>query len=158
VVVMGLGGAWAVLKGLFTAPASGSFGIPKTPEQCPRLYQALAEVAGRVDTSPVDEVYLAPGSGIGVHQEGRGPFGIFGVKRRVLTLGLSTLHFLTQGELKAILAHEYAHFSHADTFYNRFIYQVTLSIESALNGLGASGGALNYVNPFYWFLYLYYRC
>jgi Zn-dependent protease with chaperone function len=148
VVVMGLGGAWAVIKGLFTAPSSGSFGLPKTPEQCPRLYQALAEVAGRVDTNPVDEVYIAPGSGIGVHQEGRGPFGVFGVKRRVLTLGLSTLHFLTQGELKSILAHEYAHFSHADTFYNRFIYQVTLSIETALGGLGASGGALNYVNPF----------
>jgi Zn-dependent protease with chaperone function len=158
VVVMGLGGAWAVLRSLFAAPSKGSFGLPKTPEQHPRLYQALAEVAERVDTGPVDEVYVAPGAGIGVHQEGRGPFGVFGVKRRVLTLGLSTMHFLTRGELKSILAHEYAHFSHADTLYNRFIYQVTLSIGSALNGMGAAGGTLNYVNPFYWFLYLYYQC
>src|SRR5262249_22604975 len=58
---------------------------------------------------------------------------------------------------KAILAHEYAHFSHADTFYSRFIYQVQMSIQEALNGMGLSGGKLNYVNPFYWFLYLYYR-
>ena len=157
VAVMGLGGAWAVLRSLFAAPARGAFGVPKTAEQCPRLHAALGEVARRVDTSPVDAVYLAPGSEIGVHQEGRGPFGVFGVKRRVLTLGLSTMHFLTVGELKSILAHEYAHFSHADTFYNRFIYQVSLSIQSALNGMGAAGGRLNYVNPFFWFLYLYYK-
>jgi Zn-dependent protease with chaperone function len=157
VVVIGLGGVWAVLRSLFARPASGSFGLPKTAADCPRIYQVLAEVAGRVDTGPVDEVYVAPGSAIGVHQEGRGPFGIFGVKRRVLTLGLSTMHFLTVEELKAILAHEYAHFSHSDTFYSRFIYQVTLSIEQALNGMGSSGGAFNYVNPFYWFLLLYYK-
>jgi Zn-dependent protease with chaperone function len=157
VVVLGLGGVWAVLKSLFAAPSRGGFGLAKTPEECPKLYQALNDVAGRVQTSPVDEVFIAPGSGIGVHQEGRGPFGVFGVKRRVLTLGLSTMYFLTVGELKSILAHEYAHFSHADTFYNRFIYQVNLSIQQALNGMGASGGKFNYVNPFYWFLYLYYR-
>jgi Zn-dependent protease with chaperone function len=67
------------------------------------------------------------------------------------------MHYLTVGELKSILAHEYAHFSHADTFYNRFISQVSLSIQQALQGMGASGGTLNYVNPFFWFLYLYHR-
>jgi Zn-dependent protease with chaperone function len=156
VVLIGGGMAWAVFRSLFSKPSSGSFGIPKTAADCPRLHQAIAEVATRVDTDPVHEVFLAPGSAIGVHQEGRGPFGIFGVKRRVLTLGLSTLRFLSAGELRAILAHEYAHFSHKDTFYSRFIYQVHLSIEAALQGMGGSGG-INYVNPFYWFLYLYYR-
>src|SRR5262249_25274800 len=53
--------------------------------------------------------------------------------------------------------HEYAHFSHRDTFYNRFIYQVQLSISQALQGMGESGGKLNYMNPFFWFLYLYYK-
>jgi Zn-dependent protease with chaperone function len=158
IVVLGLGGAWAVLKSLFTRPASGSFGLPKSAKECPRLHQIIGDVARRVDTDPVDEVYLAPGSEIGVHQEGRGPFGIFGVKRRVLTLGLSTMRFLTVGELEAILAHEYAHFSHRDTFYGRFIYQVHMSIGQALWGMGQVGGNLNYVNPFYWFLFLYYKC
>ncbi len=149
IVVAGLGMTWSVLKSVFARPGTGSFGLPKKADDCPRLHQVIAEVARRVDTRPVDEVYLAPGSAVGVHQEGRGPFGLFGVKRRVLTLGLSTLHYLTVGELKAILAHEYAHFSHQDTFYSRFIYQVTLSIEHALYGMGQSGGVINYVNPFY---------
>jgi Zn-dependent protease with chaperone function len=157
VAVVGLGMAWAVLKSIFSRPKQGGFGLPKTRAQCPRLYDLLQGVAERVDTRPVDEVFLAPGSSIGVHQEGRGPFGIFGVNRRILTLGMSTLHFLTLSELQAILAHEYAHFSHRDTFYNRFIYQVQLSIGQALQGMGQSGGAINYVNPFFWFLYLYYK-
>jgi Zn-dependent protease with chaperone function len=157
VVVVGLGMAWAVFKSLFSRLATGSFGLPKTPADCPRLHEMLAEVARRVDTESVREVFVAPGSAIGVHQEGRGPFGIFGVKRRVLTLGLSTMHYLTVAELQAILAHEYAHFSHRDTFYSRFIYQVELSIEQALGGMGQAGGQLNYVNPFFWFLYLYYK-
>jgi Zn-dependent protease with chaperone function len=157
IVVVGGGGAWAVVKSLFARSGSGSFGLPKTPADCPRLHELLADVPHRVDTEPVSEVYLAPGSSIGVHQEGRGPFGIFGVKSRVLTLGLSTMRFLTISELRAILAHEYAHFSHSDTFYSRFTYQVHLSIEHSLQGTGQSGGKLNYVNPFYWFLYLYYK-
>jgi Zn-dependent protease with chaperone function len=157
VVIAGGGAAWAVLKSVFARPGRGSFGLPKTSADCPRLHQVLTDVARRIDTEPVDEVFVAPGSSIGVHQEGRGPFGIFGVKRRVLTLGLSTMRFLTVSELQAILAHEYAHFSHRDTFYNRFIYQVELSINQALSGMGQSGGYLNYINPFFWFLYLYYK-
>jgi Zn-dependent protease with chaperone function len=157
IVVIGGGMIWAVLKSMFARPASGSFGIKKTPADCPKLYGALQEVARRVDTSPVDEVYLAPGAEIGEHQEGRGPFGIFGTKRRVLTLGLSTMRSLTADELKSILAHEYAHFSHKDTFFSRFVRSVDLSIHTALSGMAEAGGWLNYVNPFYWFLYLYYR-
>jgi Zn-dependent protease with chaperone function len=158
IIVVGLGAAWAVFKSLFSKPASGSFGLPKTVEEEPRLHQVLGDVARRVDTDPVHEVYVAPGSEIGVHQEGRGPFGMFGVKRRVLTLGLSTMRFLTVNELEAILAHEYAHFSHRDTFYSRFIYQVHLSIGQALWGMGQVGGNFTYFNPFYWFLFLYYKC
>jgi Zn-dependent protease with chaperone function len=154
---VGFGGAWAVLKSAFHRPQSGGFGIKKTGPDCPRLYATLEEVARRVDTDPVDEVYLAPGSSVSVHQEGRGPFGLLGAKKRVLTLGVATMNFLSINELKSVLAHEYAHFSHRDTFYSRFIYQVHMSIESALHGMGQSGGYYNYVNPFFWFLYLYYK-
>jgi len=157
IIVVGLGMVWAVVKSMFARMGSGSFGIAKTEKDCPKLFEALREVARRVDTSPVDEVYIAPGTELAVHQEGRGPWGMFGTKRRVLTLGLATLRTLTIPELKSILAHEYAHFSHQDTHYSRFIHRVDLSIHTALSGMGAAGGKLNYVNPFFWFLVLYYR-
>src|SRR5262249_791780 len=114
VLIAGIGGAWAMFKCLFAKPARGAFGLQKSADAFPCLHGLLAEVDQKVDTQPVDQLYLAPGSSIGVHQEGRGPFGLFGVKQRVLTLGLSTMQFLTVDELKSILAHEYAHFSHRD--------------------------------------------
>jgi Zn-dependent protease with chaperone function len=157
IVVIGLGAAWAIAKSVFASAARGSFGLPKSPEECPRLHQVVREVAERVNTRAVDRVFIAPNSAISVHQEGRGPFGIFGVKERVLTLGVSALNFITVGELKSILAHEYAHFSHSDTFYSRFIYRVDLSISTALQGIAASGGWVTYVNPLFWFLYWYYK-
>jgi Zn-dependent protease with chaperone function len=151
------GGTWAVVKALFAGFGGDSFGIVKTRLDCPRLHEVLAEVAGRLDTESVDQVYVAPGSTIGVYQQGRGPFGLFGPRRRVLILGLSTVHFLTVSELKSILAHEYAHFSHQDTFWSRFIYQVSLSVRTAMDGMAAAGGWVTYVNPFYWFFYLYHK-
>ena len=157
ILIVGLMMAWAVFRSLFAKAGTGGFGIRKTETDEPQLHGLLAEVAQRVDTDPVNEVYLGPGSEIGVHQTGRGPFGIFGVKQRVLTLGLASLQYLTADELRSILAHEYAHFSHGDTFTGRFIHQVTLSIEQSLRGMGEAGGAMNYVNPFFWFMYLYYK-
>jgi Zn-dependent protease with chaperone function len=157
VIVVGLGMAWAVVKSVFASYDFGNFGIRKTAENCPAFYAAAREVAARVDTSPADEVRFTPGSGISVHQEGRGPFGIFGVKRRILTVGVATVRFLTVSEFKSILAHEFGHFSHKDTFYARFVYQVTVSIRTALQGMGTAGGRLNYANPFYGFLVLYYK-
>lgn len=158
IAVLGAFMSWAVLASIFSKPPTGAFGILKTPEQLPQVHELIRDVAKRVDTEPADEVYIAPGTEFGVHQEGKGPFGIFGVNKRVLTLGLANMRFLTVTELRSVLAHEYGHFSHQDTFFNRFIYQVKLSITAALSSMGGAIGKLNYVNPFFWFLYLYFLC
>lgn len=154
--ILGLVMAWSVIHSVFVSARGANFGLPKTAQDLPRLHACVAEVAARVDTPPVDDLSIAPGSEIGVRQEGRGPFGIFGIKRRVLIMGMSSLNILTVDQLKAILAHEYAHFSHGDTFFSRFIYQVTLSLEHSLRAVGGAGGWITYINPFFWFLYLYY--
>jgi Zn-dependent protease with chaperone function len=151
------GGIWAVIKGVFTGFSQRTYGLLKDEDDCPKLYAVLREVAQRVDTEPVDEVYLNPGNDFGVKQLGRGPFGLLGRKKRVLVLGLCNMHFLTVTELKAILAHEYAHFSHSDTFYSRFIYQVSLSLAVTMDGMARSGGILTYFNPFYWFFWCYLK-
>jgi Zn-dependent protease with chaperone function len=149
------GGISAVFKAVFAKVGTGGFGLRMTRRDCPRLWDALEDVADRVDTDPVNEVWLAPGSDFGVHQEGRGPFGVFGGKKRVLTIGLCVLDVLTLDEFKAILAHEYAHFSHADTFWSRFLFQVTLSLRTAMQEMARTGGWIAYINPFYWFFWLY---
>ncbi len=116
----------------------------------------LHEVAGRLNTSPADEVYLTPSSSIGVRESGKGPFGLF-KRSRVLEIGISTLSQLTTSEFKSILAHEFGHFSHQDTFFARVISQVTASLANSMAVMNAAGGAANYFNPFYWFYWLYLR-
>jgi Zn-dependent protease with chaperone function len=149
------GGMGALFKATFARTGSGGYGVDKDREDCPKLWTAIDEVARRVDTEGPDEVYISPGSDFGVHQEGRGPFGVFGGRKRVLTLGMCVMHCLTISELKAILAHEFAHFSHADTYWNRFVFQVTLSLRTAMREMARTGGWVTWVNPFYWFFYLY---
>jgi Zn-dependent protease with chaperone function len=149
------GGMGALFKATFARTGTGGWGVDKDREDCPKLWQAIDEVAQRVDTEAPDELYISPGADFGVHQEGRGPFGVFGGRKRVLTLGLCVMNFLTVSELKAILAHEFAHFSHADTYWNRFLFQVTLSLRTAMREMARTGGWVTWVNPFYWFFYLY---
>ena len=114
-------------------------------------------MADRLQTRPVDMVYLTPSSNISVNQEGSGPFGLLGKRRRVLQIGISTLPLLSREEFHSILAHEYGHFSHNDTLYSRFIFQVSASLATSLAVMSAAGGFLNYVNPFYGFWWLYLR-
>ncbi len=160
-VVCGAGAmAWAIIRSLLPrglGERGEPPGIAQTPADAPRLHEILRELAYRMDTEPVQEVCVTAGALVTVQQEGRGLFGLFGTSKRTLQLGYSSLPWITVGELKALLAHEHAHFSHRDTFFSRLIYRVTDSIESALRGMRQAGGKLNYVNPFYWFLFLYYK-
>jgi Zn-dependent protease with chaperone function len=73
----------------------------------------------------------------------------------VLTVGLCVLPFLTVAEFKSILAHEFAHFSHADTFWHRFLFQVSLSLRTATREMARTGRWLTWANPFFWFFWLY---
>ena len=148
------GGMKAVFRALFARSSGGGFGVRKRREDCPRLFAAIDEVAKRADTAPPDEVWISPGADFSVYQRGRGPFGVFGSRKRVLTLGLCVMTYLSAGEFKSILAHEFGHFSHADTFWHRFIFQVTLSLRTATRDMARSGWVI-WVNPFFWFFWLY---
>jgi Zn-dependent protease with chaperone function len=151
-------GFWAfgnVLRCVLIGPGSDVLGIKAEADMHPRLFEALRAVADRLQTRPVDSVYLTPSSSIGVKEDGAGPFGLLGRRRRVLEIGISTLPLLSRDEFNSILAHEYGHFTHKDPFYSRFIFQVSASLATSLAVMKAAGGFLNYVNPFYWFWWLY---
>jgi Zn-dependent protease with chaperone function len=132
-------------------------GVEASPAQHPRLFESLGLVAERLKTRPVDKVYLTPTANIAVRQEGSGPFGLLGRRRRILHLGISTLPLLSRQEFHSILAHEYGHFTQNDTFYGRFIFQVSASLATSLAVMNAAGGVLNSINPFYWFWWCYLR-
>ena len=79
-----------------------------TRDDAPALFDVIEEVRTALDAPTPDVVLLTPDSNASVSElPVRGPFGT----RRTLALGLPLLHALPPDELRAVLAHEFAHLS-----------------------------------------------
>jgi len=139
VEVLVIAGFLAVLfaRGYLKRTPYEPLGVRADATRFPRLFAALGEVARNVGTRPADEVFLTPAAGIGVFERS-GFLGLFGRSHRVLELGVACLHALTLQEFKAILAHEYAHFSSRETLFRRFVARVRVCLNTAKAQLGAS--------------------
>lgn len=145
--------AFGVFSSAFIGTSVPPRGLKVAPESNPKLFDVLNEVSRRLGSDPISAVYVTPTPDFSVHEAGSGPFGIFR-RRRIMLIGISTISQLTISEFNAILAHEFAHFCHRDTFYTRFIYQVTKSLRESLEVLSGRG-ILVYLNPFFWFHWWY---
>lgn len=82
----------------------------------PRLRATLLEVAERIETRPIDAVFIEPGMEIAVFEAGSLLENVRGkTTERCLVIGLGAIQGMTLLQLKAILAHEYGHFRNEDT-------------------------------------------
>jgi len=70
---------------------------------------------------------------------------------RILGLGYAALRDLTVGELRAVLAHEYGHFSHGETRLAPVIRRAELTSILMLHGI-ARAGWMARLNPAFWYL------
>ena len=111
----------------------------------PRLRSLLAEVAKKIGTRAVDSVYLTPGTEVAVMQRGKRK------SERCLILGIAALDGLKIRPLKAILGHEYGHFTNRDTAGGAFALSVRKSLGATAFGL-ATGGAAAWYNPAWLFV------
>ena len=84
-------------------------GLRVTRAGSPRLFDALAEIQRRIDAPEPDVVLVDAQLNASVIELPR--YGIFGLPKRYLTLGLPLLEGMPADEVKAILAHELAHLS-----------------------------------------------
>jgi hypothetical protein len=155
-VVVGGGLVWTLFRGLLAFPSRVGPGLPVKKAEHPRLHEVLAEVGQRLDAEPVSDVRLVPGALLRLDQEGRGPFGILGVRRRVLTLGWSALRLLSVGELQALLAREYVHDSRRGPFAARFLRRSVRSIHESLGEMRQEADQRLHVLPFYALLAAYH--
>src|SRR5262249_42282222 len=134
----------AVLKSLFVRVRDEAPGLPLSNQ--PRLRAVLDEVAGRVGTRAVDNVYFTPCTEIPVMERGGMMRQMRGASERCLILGAGVLDGMKVGEFKAVLAHEYGHFSNADTAGGGFALAVRRSVLVMTISLARSGAAAWY-NP-----------
>lgn len=110
-------GAGAVAYMLFRAPARHK-GVVAAPTQYPRLAAALAEVSQRVGAPMPHRIVLTPHAEAFVYSHR--PLRGFFRRELVLGLGAGALPLLSETDLKAVLAHELAHYRHGHTLLHRY--------------------------------------
>lgn len=147
---------WAALKSFFVRARDEDPGDLLKTEAHPRLAKVLEEVAGEIGTRPVDNVYMTPGTDLAVTERGGFLRQIRGATERCLILGVGVLEGMKIAPFKAILAHEYGHFSNRDTAGGGFALSVRRSLLTMAQSL-AEGGAAAWYNPAWIFLNGFYR-
>ncbi len=115
-------------------------------EHQPELAATLKEVAEKIGTRPVDNVYMTPGTDIAVLERGSMGRQLRHRSERCLVLGAAVLDGMPLPAFKAILAHEYGHFSNRDTAGGGFALAVRRSMMTMGMRLAHSGAAAWY-NP-----------
>lgn len=84
-------------------------------EEAPALYELTKEVAQIMGTRPIDEIRITPLNDLAVYEKGTWREKMNDKGKRILILGTSVLNDFKKEDFKAVLAHEYGHFTHRDT-------------------------------------------
>lgn len=156
VVVVVAASVIAVLKSFFTRPQEQTPGEELDLREAPGLHATLQEVAAKVGTRPVDRVFLEAGADIAVFERGGLLAKLRGKGERCLLLGIAVLEGMDTHAFKAILAHEYGHFSNEDTAGGNLALGVRRSVIHSAIGL-AEAGAAGWYNPAWLFLNGFHR-
>jgi Zn-dependent protease with chaperone function len=118
VAVLGIGALitiYTMIRSLFVKVKSEDPGRSLQYDEAPGLWDLTRTVAAAVGTRPVDEIQVTPGTDLAVYEKGSFRERSQDKARRILILGVGVLNDFKQNGFRAVLAHEYGHFSHRDT-------------------------------------------
>jgi len=117
----------------FVAP-----GLRLEPTDHPRLFEEITTIAGSTNQPVPGDVYLVHEANAWVAMHGP-----FWRPRRVLALGHPLVHHLTEGELRAVLAHEFAHYAAGDTWLTPWVWHTRQVLGRTVEAL--SGNLLDWL-------------
>jgi len=154
--VLGAGASlYAIVRSLFVRIRDDEDpGRAISESDAPELWKTAREVAAAVGTRPVDEIWLTPGTDLAVFERGTVRQRMTDHARRALLLGAGVLEGFQQGAFRAVLAHEYGHFSHRDTAGGDVALRVTNGMMAFAIALANAGFAV-WWNLAFQFLRLY---
>lgn len=142
---------WSMVRSLFVKVEDSDPGVRLDLEKEPKLRALLDDVAKQIGTRAVDNVYLTPGTEVAVTERGKGK-----TKERCLILGVAVLEGLALRPFKAVLGHEYGHFTNRDTAGGAYALAVRNSLDATAYALAANGAAAWY-NPAWLFVNGFHR-
>ena len=114
-VIGGLITIFTMVRSLFIKVDSTDPGRSLNYDEAPALWDLTRTVAAAVDTRPVDEIRITPGTDLAVYEKGTMRERSQDKAQRILILGIGVLNDFRQNGFRAVLAHEYGHFTHRDT-------------------------------------------
>ncbi len=169
--VVPLGTLVAVITGiyrLFFPPSPIPNGLIIQPGEDSKLWSLVNDISLHLQTPSISSIVISPNSGIGVYSAGNLFSSVFGKGQRTLEIGLPSLYGLTVDEFKAILAHEYGHFTNKDTQWGSFTHVLSVSLMSTYKSVpgphqfqdngknnNSAYAVIVSLNPAYWILRLF---
>ena len=131
-LVILFGGGWAAVKSLLVKlpPEQGRV---VTRAEVPELFAVLADLQQRLSSVPFHEVIITGDCNACVAQRPR--LGVLGWSRNHLLLGLPLLDGLSREEMRAVLAHEFAHLSRDHGRFSHWLYRLRRSWEEIFDQL-----------------------
>ncbi|QKJ64893.1 M48 family metallopeptidase [Flavobacterium sp. M31R6] len=93
-------------------------------DEAPNLYNLTDEVAQIMGTRPIEEIRITPLNDLAVYEKGTRREKMNDRGKRILILGTAVLKDFKKGDFKAVLAHEYGHFTHRDTAGGEVAFRV----------------------------------
>jgi tetratricopeptide (TPR) repeat protein len=106
---------YKMIRSLFIKIDRADPGRSLSYEEAPGLWDLTRKIAATVNTRPVDEIRVTPGTDLAVYERGNWRERSKDQAHRILILGVGVLNGFELNGFRAVLAHEYGHFSHRDT-------------------------------------------
>lgn len=142
ILIGGLGGVLTAISGVRTAfvkVVDEPIGRSLPPEEAPRFWEFVREIAVRMETRPVDDIWLTPQTELAVTERGTWRQKLRDRGQRVLILGTGVLPGFKTDALRCVLAHEYAHFQHRDTAGGDVALRVSVAMDRFAEAIVSRG-------------------
>jgi len=158
VLIVAVGGAITIfymIKSLVIRPKVEDPGRALSEDEAPQLWALARDVAAAINTRPVNEIRITHATELAVYERGSMRAKMQDQAERVLIVGVAVLNDFSQNAFRAVLAHEYGHFSNRDTAGGDIAYRVNVDILRLAESMALSGTATFY-NVAFQFLRLYH--
>lgn len=152
---VGLATVFYMLKSFFVRAKTEDPGRALTESEAPELWALARDVAKDLNTRPVNEIRIMPGTELAVYERGGLRQRMQDNAERILILGTAVLNDFNQNAFRAVLAHEYGHFSNRDTAGGDTALRVNNHI-AQLAFTMAAGGTATFYNVAFQFLRIYH--
>lgn len=133
---------YKLIRTLFVKIESDDPGRSLSYDEAPGLWDLAQAVAAAVGTRAVDEIRITPGTDLAVYEKGSFRERSKDKAKRILIVGGGVLNDFEQTGFRAVLAHEYGHFSHRDTAGGDLAIRVNADMMKFAHAMILSGQAV----------------